>query len=568
MKFKRLTSLLLALLLLLLGFAETACAAENGIFEGSALNESLTTENNPKSLKLLAIGNSFSDDAVKYLYSLAKNAGAKNVVIASMDVPGCDLKIHRANAQSDLPIYKYTKCGKSTGGKTKVFTNISILSALKDENWDYITLQQSSAMSGIMKSYNGDLDFLVKYIMKNRPLKTTKLCWHMTWAYAKNYREDKFESYHFNQSEMYRAICRVIKNKIEPDSRIEVMIPVGTAIQNLRTSYIGDRLNRDGRHLNEIGRYTAALTFMKSLGFSIDGVSWLPKSKSLCSAYLPAIKAAVNDAAAVPLSISDEGNVCNHSTGKNVAYKTVVEKKGYPATCISEGLSDGLYCKVCKSFVKPQTVIPINSNHKFKFNVIRPASVKANGEMTAVCSVCKAFEKIEIEAIKTVALSKSEYRYTGEPMELSFSVTDSAGKKLKAGTDFTVTYGANGRTEPGKHTAKLNFKNKYSGKAELEFTVTPKKTEFKKLKAKSGGFYAEWKAVRQGADGYIVEYAKTPDFSGKTLKRVKVKSAAVTERFFAENESGVYFVRIRTFSVCKSGVVLSPPGKVKKIRIQ
>lgn len=39
-----------------------------------------------------------------------------------------------------------------------------------------------------------------------------------------------------------------------------MIIPTGTAIQNARTSFVGDHMNRDGYHLDlKIGRYTAAL---------------------------------------------------------------------------------------------------------------------------------------------------------------------------------------------------------------------------------------------------------------------------------------------------------------------
>ena len=38
------------------------------------------------------------------------------------------------------------------------------------------------------------------------------------------------------------------------------MIPVGTAIQNARTSWIGDTLTKDTYHLNNLGRAIAAYT--------------------------------------------------------------------------------------------------------------------------------------------------------------------------------------------------------------------------------------------------------------------------------------------------------------------
>ncbi len=47
---------------------------------------------------------------------------------------------------------------------------------------------------------------------------------------------------------------------------IDIIIPSGTAIQNGRTSCIGDHFNRDGYHLETTyGRYTAACTWFEKI---------------------------------------------------------------------------------------------------------------------------------------------------------------------------------------------------------------------------------------------------------------------------------------------------------------
>ena len=560
MKLKKIFSFLLAIVVLVTVFVSPSSA----VLKGGDISLGNSAQ---RTLKLLAIGNSFSDDAVQYLYTLAKKAGAKNIVVASLDVPGCELKVHRQNAQSDAPAYKYSKCSKSTGEKMKIYTNVSMLSALKDENWDYISLQQASALSGIPKSYNGDLDYLVKYITKNRPLKTTKLCWHMTWAYAKNFREDKFKAYHYSQKEMYSAICKAVTKKIEPNEKFSFMIPVGTAIQNLRTSYIGDRLNRDGRHLNEIGRYTAALMIIKSLGFSVDDISWVPntkKCKELSVSYLPAIKAAVTAAFENPLCITNESKICNHD--KTAAYKTVIVQNGYPATCLKDGLTGGLYCKTCKRQIVAQTVIPKTENHKFKYTVDRPATTRFEGEMTGTCTVCKTKKTVRIEKIKTVSLSKTAFQYTGEQITPKPTVTDESGKILKAGTDYTVSYGS-GRKNIGRYTVKITFKNKYSGTANVDFTVVPRKTAIKNLKAESGGFFAEWKC-QKNISGYVIEYGKSAEFDGRNEKSVKIKDPESVKKFLKAFDGGTYYVRIKTFFNCKSGALYSAWSKTEKIKLK
>lgn len=467
MKFKKFLAVVLAVLSVFLLFVPATA------FE-TDWQDPFQSKEEKRDFKILAIGNSYSDDAFNLLYSLAKSAGAKNIVIGSLDVPACDLRTHRKNAQGDFPVYRFSKWSKEGGGKKRVVRDISLLSAMKDENWDYISLQQASALSGISKTYNADLDYLVKYINKNRPMKTTKICWFMTWAYAKNYRNEIFKPYHFSQAEMYKAICNAVSRKVLVNEKINLLIPVGTAIQNLRTSYIGDNLNRDGRHLNKIGKYVAAMTFVKSLGFSIDEIGWIPKDNSVSASYLPAIKKAVNDAAKQPLKVTNESSVCNHESGENVRFNTLSVKKGIPATCVKGGVTDEIYCKACKSVISSSKVVPKNENHKYKYTVLRPATVKSDGEMLAVCSRCKTEKLLKISSVKKIKLSKTRYKYTGKPINVSVSIVDSDGKKLKAGEDYTLLYGISGRTNAGKHSVKVVFKNKYLGKADLEFKIVPK----------------------------------------------------------------------------------------------
>ena len=64
---------------------------------------------------------------------------------------------------------------------------------------------------------------------------------------------------------MYQAIADAVK-KAAKVNKIKIVIPSGTAIQNARTSFIGDHLNRDGYHLDvKIGRYTAACTWFERI---------------------------------------------------------------------------------------------------------------------------------------------------------------------------------------------------------------------------------------------------------------------------------------------------------------
>lgn len=88
---------------------------------------------------------------------------------------------------------------------------------------------------------------------------------HQTWAYATNANHTGFKNYDQNQMKMYTSIVDAVK-KAANLVGIKKIIPSGTAIQNARTSFIGDHMNRDGYHLDlTIGRYTAACTWFEAL---------------------------------------------------------------------------------------------------------------------------------------------------------------------------------------------------------------------------------------------------------------------------------------------------------------
>jgi hypothetical protein len=76
---------------------------------------------------------------------------------------------------------------------------------------------------------------------------------------------------------MYNAIVNAVNTKILTNNDIAIVIPSGTSIQNVRTSFIGD-MTRDGYHLSYgIGRYIASMTYVKALtGLSIDNSKTVP----------------------------------------------------------------------------------------------------------------------------------------------------------------------------------------------------------------------------------------------------------------------------------------------------
>ena len=226
-----------------------------------------------KTIKILAIGNSFSEDAIEQnLHELAK---AENIetVIGNLYIGGCPLKRHWENAEGNKPAYRYLKI--AIDGKGVKTENERLADALSDEKWDYISLQQASGVSGLYSSYEPYLTNLVEYVKRHAP--KAKIVWHQTWAYAQNSTHGEFPNYGNSQTQMYRMIVETAKTVMK-SHKFSKIIPSGTAVQNARQTYIGDNMNRDGFHLNLVyGRYTAACAWFEAItGKSVVGNAYAP----------------------------------------------------------------------------------------------------------------------------------------------------------------------------------------------------------------------------------------------------------------------------------------------------
>lgn len=222
-------------------------------------------------LRVLAIGNSFSQDAVEQnLYEIAAEDG-KVFVIGNMYIGGCSLERHINNALTDKRDYDYRKI---VSGVKREFKRTTLDEALRDEKWDVVSLQQVSGKSGMPASYEPYLEDLVNYVKSYVP--DARLVWHQTWAYAEASVHPDFNYYDNDREKMYA--CIVNASRLACEKYGFGIIPCGTAIQNLRGTDDGENCTRDGYHLNHsVGRYTAALTWYAALtGRSILGISYRP----------------------------------------------------------------------------------------------------------------------------------------------------------------------------------------------------------------------------------------------------------------------------------------------------
>ncbi len=261
------------------------------------------TEVIPTTLKILAVGNSFSVDAMQHLYLVAKDAGIENVVLGNLYIGSCSIATHLTKMKSNAADYTFYISDDASGNMVIEGTR-SAKYGITYDDWDYITIQQASGSSGLSGTF-ADLQSVIDYINSNKT-SDAEILWHMTWAYQQNSTHSGFANYNNNQTTMYSSIVSVVNELILSNSDISGVIPSGTAIQNLRTSPLGDTLTRDGYHLSYgIGRYTAALTWLAAItGYDIDKITATPTSYPEVAENLDYIKEAVNNAIENPYEVT------------------------------------------------------------------------------------------------------------------------------------------------------------------------------------------------------------------------------------------------------------------------
>lgn len=247
-----------------------------------------------KSLKILALGNSFTDDGTWHLWNICKSAGVEEVIVGNLYVGNCTLDLHWEYISTSQNPYVYRK---TTNGTRVDNENFRVLDALKDEDWDFIVLHQTSGSAGQSETFS-KLDSIISFMNENKTNADAKIIWHMPWAYQSDSTHAEFSKYNKNQQIMYYSIVTRVYEIILPNDGISAIIPSGTAIQNLRTSYVNDTVTRDGYHLNYgFGRYTAGLTWYAILtGGDVDAPNWVPPEYPEVAAYFSAIREAVKGA--------------------------------------------------------------------------------------------------------------------------------------------------------------------------------------------------------------------------------------------------------------------------------
>ena len=208
-------------------------------------------------LRVLGIGNSYTEDPTTYLNDIVKASGIDLnkccVYVAAHGSATLDYWVKECASNDTVDLVRYV-------GKIKMKSR-GTMAELLHQKWDVVVMQQVSSLSISYTSYNPGLRKMIDFIRNNTSNSKVSLAWQLVPAYYSGYGGAPYGE------ERWKQIASAAWEEVARDG-IDVVIPVGTAIQNARNSSLETMhdLTRDGRHLScGTGRYIACCTWFQSL---------------------------------------------------------------------------------------------------------------------------------------------------------------------------------------------------------------------------------------------------------------------------------------------------------------
>ena len=256
---------------------------------------------NDETLDILLFGHSYGVDCSEHLPKLIEAAGIKTVRIARFIKGNCSLEQRHKYFKDDWT-KGYSECEPGT---TEYVTRpCTFKEAVAARKWDYVIFQTSLENQGKYETYQPYLNEMVAYIrnVSNEKFGAEPvICWNMFWPvssllkYAQSYTaNNRLALYGYDSENMFRQYMAAAQ-QMSADTGISNIIPSGTAIMNLRASYLNTpqskAFTRDGYHLSYgEGRYAAACVFFEYMVAPRYGISVMGNSLRL-----PDLKPAVTD---------------------------------------------------------------------------------------------------------------------------------------------------------------------------------------------------------------------------------------------------------------------------------
>ena len=191
---------------------------------------------NARELKVLMIGNSFSDSTGVYLPKIVKDSGHK-LELTSAYIGGCSLEQHSRNlaaAEKDPSFspYRITVWNSEEPDKPQVRKG-NVNELLTQNRYDVITVQQGGSRAPFRETFHPHLEHLLSSVREKQS--KAEIVFQQTWSYRiddRRFKPHPNPKFNFDRNEMYERI-RDVYRELASAYKMRV-IPVGTAVQCFR----------------------------------------------------------------------------------------------------------------------------------------------------------------------------------------------------------------------------------------------------------------------------------------------------------------------------------------------
>jgi Domain of unknown function (DUF4886) len=264
-----------------------------------------TSSSSARTLRVFAVGNSFSQNATTFLPQLIK-AGGHELVFGTAQTGGCSLERHWKAAEAEL--------ANPGSNEAKIYGGKSLAEVISKGKWDVVTIQQYSLLSSDIETYRPYAQKLHDHLRTLQP--GAEIVVHQTWAYrsdANRFGQIGAEKHAASQQEMWersRAAYRQIAGDLgvrvipvgdaiwrvdsdpkwgyKPDANYDFKNPVFPNLPDQNTSlHVGYRwsadkkLSKDANHANVAGQYLGGLMWYGCLiRESTENLAFIPPGLS------------------------------------------------------------------------------------------------------------------------------------------------------------------------------------------------------------------------------------------------------------------------------------------------
>lgn len=191
------------------------------------------TSTDAQELKILTIGNSFTDSLAQYFPGVVESVPGCKLRLEFANHGGCELSRHWSyieNEEQDINCKMYQK------------NSFKLKEILTKEKWDVVSIQQASHASWNPETYQPYANHIYNYIKKYAP--QAEVIIQQTWAYrSDDPRIMPGGDWNFDQPGMYERLTTAYM-KLAQEMNLRV-IPVGCAVQMVRRDQPYNFVNYD-----------------------------------------------------------------------------------------------------------------------------------------------------------------------------------------------------------------------------------------------------------------------------------------------------------------------------------